>query len=130
MNEWVIKIPPVMAINGRCTECGECCSEVLPLCESDVLRIYKYIKQHSIEPTSDPRHISGVEADCPFRDRTKQKEQCLIYEVRPSVCRNYICSNFPECLVSVKDFPTVNIRRLLFNKDGSLRKRTEVKHDI
>ena len=30
---------------------------------------------------------------CPFLNADKSKEKCMIYEVRPMICRKFICDN-------------------------------------
>lgn len=76
--------------NGKCSNCGECCSDVLPLSEKEINNIRKYIKQHNIQ---EMRHLSVLDTrldlTCPFRDNENKK--CVIYEVRPDICKCFIC---------------------------------------
>ena len=77
--------------NGKCTGCGSCCSNVLPMTEDEIATIRKYIKKHRIKerrhnyPTATPT----MDMTCPFRDN--DKKICTIYEVRPEICREFIC---------------------------------------
>lgn len=71
--------------NGICTQCGECCTNRLPISDSDIRRIRRYIRRHGIRPASHiPAVIAGPVLDmvCPFLDDTKSAHKCLIYPVR------------------------------------------------
>lgn len=63
----------------NCTNCGECCS-IVPASIPEVNTIRNYIAVHGINPI---KHED--KATCPFRDNEAKK--CLIYPVRPTVCR-------------------------------------------
>lgn len=81
--------------NGNCSQCGACCSNVLPMTDKEVETIRKYIKRHSIKPknhTTAPLAQPTLDMVCPFLDTKKNKEKCKIYEVRPRVCRDFVCS--------------------------------------
>jgi len=80
-------------IKGQCSNCGECCSEFLPMTLEEVERIRIYVKKHSIK---NRQHIydDGLHILCPFRNVKKKK--CDIYPVRPSICRSFICSMLPK----------------------------------
>ncbi len=75
--------------NGRCSNCGQCCSDMLPLSEKEIKTIKEYVRKHSIK---EQRHNASMSVDltCPFRDERNRK--CLIYEVRPAICRSFICN--------------------------------------
>lgn len=79
--------------NGKCTQCGECCSNILPMTDEEIHIIRKYIKEHSIKehrhllPLSEP----SIDMTCPFLDDSKETEKCDIYNVRPRICREFIC---------------------------------------
>lgn len=85
--------------NGKCCNCGECCSNFLPLSRKEVKRIKSYIKKHHIK---EQRHnaLMGVDMTCPFRDETNKK--CLIYEVRPDICRAFNCNQSHDVILSNK----------------------------
>lgn len=79
--------------NGKCTQCGNCCSNLLPMTDSEIATIRKYIKKHNIR---QHRHIlplaePTLDLTCPFLDDSKSCEKCTIYVVRPRVCRDFIC---------------------------------------
>lgn len=84
--------------HGTCTGCGECCSCLLPVTKEEINRILDYIKKHKIKPHKLPvtDSSSTIDLTCPFLDDTKPSEKCVIYEVRPEICRLYKCDKSPE----------------------------------
>lgn len=75
--------------DGRCSGCGQCCSSVLPLSKAEVARIHAYVKKHGIREQF--RHgMTGLDMSCPFRDEMGRK--CLIYAVRPDICKAFQCN--------------------------------------
>ena len=81
-------------INGSCSNCGNCCTELLPLTNDEVKLIKAYIKEKNIKPYSNVYfkydNKESINLMCPFRDFDKKK--CLIYEVRPKICRLFKCN--------------------------------------
>lgn len=73
--------------NGKCSGCGECCSDLLPVTKSELEVIRRYVKQHNIK-SQVPALVNGFYTICPFRSTTG----CVIYEVRPQICRSFICN--------------------------------------
>ena len=79
--------------DGKCSGCGNYCSNLLPMSQKEVKIIHKYVKKHSIKecvhmpPTKEP----VFDMTCPFRDNTKGI--CTIYEVRPEICKQFICDS-------------------------------------
>jgi len=77
---------------SECSLCNLCCIEgVLNLDEEDIKRISKYLK---INPKSLVEHYTKynlktgeikINMPCSFL----KKNRCIIYPVRPEVCRNY-----------------------------------------
>lgn len=81
-------------IDNKCSCCGECCSNCLPVSDKEIIRIKKYIKENNIKAQI---HINPLlknrttyDMVCPFRDNANKK--CLIYEVRPKVCKIFLCN--------------------------------------
>ncbi len=85
--------------NGKCSNCGQCCSNLLPLSNSEVKRIKQYIKKHNIK---EQRHnvMVGVDMTCPFRDERNRK--CLIYDIRPQICREFMCNHTKDDIMKAK----------------------------
>jgi hypothetical protein len=85
--------------HGICTGCGECCTNLLPMTDSEIVTIRRYIIKHGIRQRvrkmnflSDP----VMDMTCPFLDDSKKKDKCTIYPVRPQVCRSFNCRKYAE----------------------------------
>ena len=84
--------------DGKCSGCGNCCSNYLPISTGEIKDIKRYIQKHHIEehvrvaPTTEPT----LDMTCPFLDETKEKDKCTIYPVRPQICRIFICNQPPS----------------------------------
>lgn len=79
--------------DGKCSGCGNCCSNLLPMSQKEVDAIHRYIEKHNIK---ECRHLLPVatptiDMTCPFRDN--DNSYCRIYEVRPEICKQFICDN-------------------------------------
>ncbi len=82
--------------NGKCSECGQCCGDKLPMSYEEVAIIQKYVARNHIEARErTPLVLATPRADlmCPFLDESKSEHKCKIYEVRPRVCREFTCEN-------------------------------------
>lgn len=77
--------------NGKCSNCGQCCGDILHLSHREIKRIREYVKKNKIKAT--PKIMFAIDNTCPFRDNENKK--CKIYEVRPDICRKFIC-NYTE----------------------------------
>ena len=77
---------------GKCSQCGECGSGLLPVTDYEIKLIKKYIKKHKVKEITCNFPLTGEITDmtCPFRDNTKKK--CNIYDVRPKICRIFLCN--------------------------------------
>ena len=82
-------------VNGKCSQCGACCSDLLPMSEKEIREILRLIKKNGITeckhllPTANP----CMDMTCPFLDTDKKSEKCRIYPVRPAICRQFICDS-------------------------------------
>ena len=79
--------------DGKCSSCGNCCTNLLPMSRKEVAAIHKYIEKHGIK---ECRHLlpvakPAIDMTCPFRNNDQRT--CAIYEVRPEICRQFICNN-------------------------------------
>ena len=78
--------------NGKCTGCGECCSNRLPMSQPEINKIKTYIKKHNIKECKNLRIPEAmIVGACPFLDVNKPNNKCTIYEVRPRICQKFIC---------------------------------------
>lgn len=86
-------------LNGKCSNCGQCCSNLLPLSDREIRTIKSYIKKRGI---TEQRHnvLMGRDMTCPFRDDANKK--CLIYAVRPQICRSFMCNHKKEDIINSK----------------------------
>lgn len=78
---------------GKCSSCGNCCSNLLPMSKKEIQIIHEYIRNHNIR---ESKHILPVvkqpyDMVCPFRDNGRRI--CTIYPVRPEICRQFICDS-------------------------------------
>lgn len=79
---------------GKCSQCGNCCSNLLPMSRKEIEVIHRYIRKNNIK---ECRHIvptmATYDMTCPFLDTGKSCEKCRIYPVRPEICKQFICDN-------------------------------------
>ncbi len=107
-------------VNGKCSGCGECCSNLLPMTRREIDAIRKYIKSHEIKPQKHfiPTRNPVADTVCPFRDNTNRR--CLIYEVRPDICKAYSCDKASrgdfsgEFSGAFSDYRLVDVRETFF----------------
>lgn len=111
--------------DGKCSQCGACCSDLLPISESEYHRIKRYIKKHNIK---EQKHVAPavlveqpkLDLTCPFLNESKKTEKCVIYPARPAICRCFVCNdqqgaiNHPE-LYEEERVP-VSMRETFFKK--------------
>lgn len=78
--------------DGKCSSCGECCADLLPLSDSEVERLRKYAEKHHLKEHTEATIFDREYLDltCPFRNHAEKK--CDVYPVRPLICRKFICS--------------------------------------
>ncbi len=97
--------------NGKCSSCGECCADILPIDGNEIRIIKDYIRKHNIKECV---HLNcfqtGLDLTCPFRDN--KNKICTIYPVRPAICKSFICS---------KPKPDIERDKALFH----IKKKTE-----
>lgn len=88
-------------INGQCSGCGNCCSNILMLTDKEIINIKKYIEKNNVQPVNRNTIFNFVNI-CPFLNFDNQ---CNIYEIRPEICRKFSCNiNMNEDL---SDYTTV-----------------------
>ena len=81
--------------NGNCSRCGGCCSVLLPITQTELDLLKKYVKKHGI---TRQNHETGaekgitVDAVCPLLQYEGEYTTCLAEEVKPYVCRQYLCN--------------------------------------
>lgn len=78
------------SICGQCSKCGECCSPFLPVCQEEIDIIQRYVIENNIKPNTTMLVMQN-RLQCPYFDGKK----CLIYEVRPLICKEFYCNKKP-----------------------------------
>lgn len=76
---------------GHCSRCGECCTNFLPVSQKEVDIIQKYVISNNIKPQMQMLVMQN-RLTCPYYDGKK----CLIYEVRPLICKEFYCYKKPS----------------------------------
>ena len=79
-------------VGGKCSNCGECCTDLLPLTAKELRRIRAYARENGLaEHRQAPFFDRGAtDLTCPFRNQ--QTHRCDIYPARPLICREFICT--------------------------------------
>ena len=105
--------------NGQCSNCGSCCSRFLPVSGKEVKVIRRYVQKKKIKEQKHLYPTATVQDDwtCPFRSERERK--CLIYEVRPAICRDFQCDKPRKKIKADKDlyhgrFSVVDMRKEFF----------------
>lgn len=106
--------------DGECSNCGQCCADALPVTEAEIKKIRRYIAKNRIKEQKHfipARNPNVIDMTCPFRDNGNRR--CVIYDVRPMICREFRCDKpskgewiGPE--EYEKDHQIVSMRRIFF----------------
>lgn len=80
----------VYSCKGTCSKCGNCCTNFLPVTKKEVSKIKQYVKEKNIQ-AENRKFDNNIIMQCPFLNQ--KTKTCNIYEVRPFVCRNFLCSH-------------------------------------
>lgn len=105
--------------DGKCSQCGECCSNILPMSDKEVEDIRKYITKNNIKEYKRVFPLANhvVDMTCPFLDGNKKTEKCKIYEVRPLICKAFVCNHkkgeYPEEFLT-GEYDVVNLRETFY----------------
>ena len=114
--------------NGTCSQCGNCCSNFLPLSADEVVTINNYVVNNNIKECIHALPVAGrvIDATCPFLDMEKPKEKCRIYPVRPLICRKFICNKEQRPSWTMEELmeerKVVDVRKMFFEKK-TIKKR-------
>ena len=90
-------------VGGKCSGCGDCCTDMLPLSGKELANIKRYAKAHNlVEHRQAPFwDRDAVDLTCPFSNQ--HTKVCEIYPVRPEICRSFICSKPTEQAYAERD---------------------------
>lgn len=79
MSTMLLNIPA----HTNCRNCGDCCT-IIPASRQEVKAIRGYLEAHPEIKKQAQAHSHRI-LECPFRDDEAQR--CIIYPVRPAICR-------------------------------------------
>lgn len=79
------------SINGKCSKCGECCTNLLPITQDELYTIAEYVINNNIKPQKQVLVMQN-KLTCPYYDGKK----CLIYAIRPLICKEFYCYKKPS----------------------------------
>lgn len=86
-----------MTCNHKCSGCGSCCTCILPITKKELAIIKDYVEKNNIQgsylSTFNPNNLYAF---CPLLDPVTKR--CMVYPVRPFVCRNFKCDKKRETL--------------------------------
>lgn len=110
--------------NGKCSRCASCCTNRLPMTYKEVKKIKEFIKVNNIKPVVKSNFALReelIDGTCPFSDDKAGK--CLIYRVRPDVCRFFMCDKTTPDLIAyakniLKAVETFDVRETFYSKGG------------
>ena len=113
-----------LTCNGKCIGCGQCCSNILPMTDEEIKTIRKYVKKYNIKENKHliPFTEPIFDMTCPFLDDSKSCDKCKIYEVRPKICRDFICDPKQRPKLHLEwglKCKTVNVREEFFGERGA-----------
>lgn len=115
MNQRVIDF----TVQGKCSGCGACCTDFLPVSEAEILQIRGYVKKNGIKAHTVASVVlmESLDMTCPFRNNAEQK--CDIYRVRPQICRSFMCNYTPGDIVRNREkfaerYMAVSMRDVIF----------------
>ena len=85
------------SICGKCSKCGECCTNLLPVSQKEADTIQRYVIANKIRPQAQMLVMQN-RLTCPYYNGKK----CLIYEVRPLICKEFYCYKKPTTQLGEK----------------------------
>ena len=107
--------------NRKCSNCGSCCTNFIPVSPYEIAQIKEFVKKHKIKEETQPYlAYNAVNLLCPFRDEMSHK--CKIYKVRPAICRAFVCCDPEEKIKENRDFlqsryGCVDLRKTIFEHE-------------
>lgn len=112
-------------IDGKCSNCGQCCADMLPVSKKEMNKIKHYVRKHNIKPYLRTVVLAEKTVDfrCPFRDDSKK--QCNIYDVRPEICRKFICNQSEETILKNRNLissrnKTISMKNEVYGNDENI----------
>lgn len=97
--------------NGNCISCGNCCTALLPMTKAELKTIERFVKRKHLQLEKHPR--VNFDLTCPFRDN--EKRICMIYEIRPQICRDFKCDKPQKKIDETKENYEYDNRFSIYN---------------
>ena len=115
-----------LTIDGKCSRCGECCKDILPIDYVELARIKKYVKEHHIVQQEHHLKQNTIDMTCPFLNIDGDEKKCVIYPVRPQICKKFICSMEQDKINALSENrknagKLMSLRNEVFDDDFTLR---------
>lgn len=88
--------------DGKCSQCGQCCTNFLPMSEKELKTIKRHVKKHHIKPQKHLMPTVEPTLDFTYPLRNDEEWKCMCYEVRPQICRSFLCSNPKNGILATK----------------------------
>lgn len=82
-----------------CTQCGECCADTIPLTDEEIKMMKDYVQRNGIKPNLDKSKTATIhfkidkEEMTDFKCPLRNENGCMIYKVRPYICRVFSCDD-------------------------------------
>lgn len=99
---------------GKCSKCGECCSNLLPLTNAEIRHLREIVKKRKLKPHYHILYNAKYDMTCPFLN---DQNKCSIYEDRPYICKIFKCDkkamNEEEARRLLSAIP-INLREVIF----------------
>lgn len=118
-------------VDGKCSNCGGCCANIIPLTEPEFNKLRRIVAEGDMKPITIADHPDFEWPDdgqplydmtCPFMEYGEHGMKCRIYKQRPKVCKLYLCNKSKEEWIKLlKSYPhyyanivKVNLREHVF----------------
>ncbi|MGL5176122.1 MAG: YkgJ family cysteine cluster protein [Cetobacterium sp.] len=102
--------------DGNCNSCNECCSILSPVSPKE-LQVLKRLFTRKIEKNYYKHLIhykgEGIPSICPFS--CYETKKCLIYSLRPTVCKKYHCNPDYAKIPTAEDFKNMDRFRYIYD---------------
>ncbi len=107
--------------DGKCSKCGSCCSNFIPLTEEEIKELKELVKKPDTEVQIKYDDKGRFYFMCPFLilNAVSKETRCSIYENRPSICRLFRCDKPNEKLPleEAKKYRVVDMLHEIVNYD-------------
>ena len=111
----------------QCKHCGHCCDKILPITLLEQRTIINHLVQNNdiLVKVTDKLIKNKRDLSCPFRD--EENKRCMIYNIRPMICREFYCKYTLANLENTKlsmDCQIININKIIIEAINILKSRS------